>query len=80
MILENKPPTPPADAYLMVNKSAMIIRWLPPHPEYRTYIRQYRLDIYQGGMLQRHLMDNKGRNFTLTPFGKPLLIVFVVDS
>ncbi|XP_056002007.1 fibronectin-like [Ostrea edulis] len=65
---ENRRPTPPADAYLMVNKTAMTIRWIPPHPEYRTYVRQYRLDIYQDGILQRHLMDNKGRNFTLTPF------------
>ncbi|XP_061190241.1 phosphatidylinositol phosphatase PTPRQ-like [Saccostrea echinata] len=68
LLKENRRPTPPADAFLMVNKTAMTIRWLPPHPEYRTYIRQYRLDIYQGDILQRHLLDNNGRNFTLTPF------------
>lgn len=66
--MENRRPAPPADAFLMVNKTSMTIRWLPPHPEYRTHIRQYRLDIHQGGVLQRHLTDNRGRNYTLTPF------------
>eukprot|EP00105_Crassostrea_gigas_P038070 XP_019922218.1 PREDICTED: receptor-type tyrosine-protein phosphatase F [Crassostrea gigas] len=66
--LENRRPTPPADAFLMVNKTSMTVRWLPPHPEYMTHIRQYRLDIYQGGVLQRHLTDNRGRNYTLTDF------------
>lgn len=67
---ENRRPTPPADAFLMVNKTSMTVRWLPPHPEYMTHIRQYRLDIYQGDVLQRHLTNNRGRNYTLTDFGK----------
>ena len=64
-----QPPTPPADAFLMVNHTSLTVRWLPPHSEYGTKIRQYRLDIYQGEVLQSFLVDSKGRNFTLIPFG-----------
>ena len=67
--IEMQPPTPPADAFLMVNHTSLTVRWLPPHSEYGTKIRQYRLDIYQGEVLQSFLVDSKGRNFTLIPFG-----------
>nr|XP_022311428.1 neogenin-like isoform X3 [Crassostrea virginica] len=68
VLQEMQPPTPPADAFLMVNHTSLTVRWLPPHSEYGTKIRQYRLDIYQGDELQSLLVDSKGRNYTLIPF------------
>ncbi|KAK3095659.1 hypothetical protein FSP39_017240, partial [Pinctada imbricata] len=68
---ENVRPPPPADAFMSIQKTSLLVSWLPPHQEYRTLVRFYQLDIYRGSdMIIREQLDAERRNFTLPNFDK----------